>query len=480
MGWIALGVGIFFLCLLFLSRKESCGQAGGVRKLFSRMGLYLYKQICIHHLPIAGNGSVERDLERLCPGMGKNSACTEYYTKKLEKVLFVFLFGTLLGLAASVKAKESVVVDPTGTVARGSYREEPQQIELSGRIGEDIHKFRVQIAGRSLTLQEAEELFQSMWECMPEYILGDNSSLEEVTGDLSLREAYGDYPFLVEWSSSAPEIISDSGAVCGTQESREVCLTAVCAYEEWEWKRDIFIRVVPPKENPEEHTHAEIQRMLEASEQHSRREGQWKLPASWQGEPITWEQVTGDYGIWVWGGGIAAAVLIFFLSDRDLHDRLEQRRRSMKKEYPEIVHKFVLYLGAGMTVRGTVQKIAGDYERKRQAGEQENPIYGELLYACRELQAGMSEGAVYEHLGRRTGLQEYIRLSTLLMQNIKKGNAMILDRLREEADRAYLERMQDGRRLAEEAVTKLLIPMVLLLLVVMIMIMLPAFSSMGV
>ena len=53
-----------------------------------------------------------------------------------------------------------------------------------------------------------------------------------------------------------------------------------------------------------------------------------------------------------------------------------------------------------------------------------------------------------------------------------------MDRLREEADKAAQERLQQSRRLGEEAGTKLLIPMVLMLAVVMAMIMIPAISNM--
>ena len=83
----------------------------------------------------------------------------------------------------------------------------------------------------------------------------------------------------------------------------------------------------------------------------------------------------------------------------------------------------------------------------------------------------------YEHFGRRTGLQEYIRLSMLLNQNLKKGNSTLLSRLREEADKVLGERLRNSKRLGEEAGTKLLFPMVAMLAVVMIIIMVPAFGS---
>ena len=101
-----------------------------------------------------------------------------------------------------------------------------------------------------------------------------------------------------------------------------------------------------------------------------------------------------------------------------------------------------------------------------------------MVYTCRELRSGISEGLSYEHFGKRTGLQEYIRLSALLTQNLKRGNSMLLERLREEADKSAEERLQQSKKLGEEAGTKLLVPMVLMLAVVMAIIMVPAFSNM--
>ena len=148
----------------------------------------------------------------------------------------------------------------------------------------------------------------------------------------------------------------------------------------------------------------------------------------------------------------------------DLYDELLKKRKAHKARYPDLVAKLTLYLGAGLTVRGAFQRMAGEYE-------------AEIGFVCRQLQAGIYEAAAYEQLGKRTGVQEYIRLSTLLTQNLKKGNEDLLKRLREETKRAENEKVQTCKKLAEEASTKLLIPMVLFLVVVMLMVMLPAFLS---
>lgn len=149
----------------------------------------------------------------------------------------------------------------------------------------------------------------------------------------------------------------------------------------------------------------------------------------------------------------------------------------MRQQYPELVHKLALYIGAGMTIRGAFQKIGSDYERKTNRPRDENIVGKEVLYTCRELQSGIAEGAAYERFGRRTGLREYIKLSALLGQNLKRGNRTLLERLREEAEKTSEESILQAKKLGEEAGTKLLIPMVIMLGIVMVMIMIPAFGS---
>lgn len=173
-----------------------------------------------------------------------------------------------------------------------------------------------------------------------------------------------------------------------------------------------------------------------------------------------------DDGLLLAGIGMGIATAFYFLKDKDLHDELEKQKRHLRLQYPDVVHKLVLYLGAGMSIRGCFGKLSQDYDM--------------ILYACRELQTGMPEAAVYEHFGKRTGLQEYVRLSTLLTQNLKKGSSTLLMRLDEEAYKATRERVQIARKMGEEAGTKLIVPMVMFLAAVMLMIMIPAFTGLDI
>ena len=74
-------------------------------------------------------------------------------------------------------------------------------------------------------------------------------------------------------------------------------------------------------------------------------------------------------------------------------------------------------------------------------------------------------------------MQEYMRLGALLSQNLRKGTRGLTQMLRMEAIQAFEERKARAKRLGEEAGTKLLAPMFLMLAVVLVIVIVPAFLS---
>lgn len=479
MMWIAGMVGICYGILFILSLKENADNTRGVKRVFRKSALYLYKLVCRFPVSCFDNPGVATDLESMHPQQRREQLCAEYYVDKIERMLILFAGGTVLCTALSVKVKQGVRFTEEYSVQRENCVGEASSIDLLATVGENRECFTVVVGNRELTYEEASDLCEEFWEEVEKTLPGQNESLQDVQEDLFIRETYEAYPFSVAWKSSDTDIVRSTGEVLSQDTAREVTLMATAFYGDWNWNRTFEIRVVPPVRSERELLYERIQAVLLRSEEQSRTADSWQLPEELQSEQFAWEQAINDYSVWLWGGVFLLVIAIFFLMDRDLHTKVEENRKIMKREYPEVLHKLALYLGAGMTVRASMEKLASSYSRSLQNGCKRHPLYDEILRTCRELQTGVSEGAAYEHFGRRTGLQEYIRLSGMLTQNLKKGNRMLLDRLREEADKAFVEKIQNGRKLGEEASTKLLLPMVLFLLVVMVMVMMPAFSSMG-
>ena len=91
-----------------------------------------------------------------------------------------------------------------------------------------------------------------------------------------------------------------------------------------------------------------------------------------------------------------------------------------------------------------------------------------------EMHAGISQGQAYLNMGRRTGLLSYIRLTTLLAQQIQKGSSNLTLQLEQEQHAAFEQRKEQAKKYGEEAGTKLLFPMIILMVISMILVVGPA------
>ena len=443
-----------------------------------KTAMFLYKRACILKLPVFRGTRIESDLALLHPGERVECVKTDYYVKKISMCLAVLIVGFFLGFAAKINADRNARVGEGGIIYRGSYEEGEKQISLEADNGQGKMNFVIPVSPRILTQEEAEELSGVFLESLETIILSGNEDSGHITSDLNMEESYEGFPFEVDWESSKEEVVDRSGRVREVDEPVEVELHVTLRYQDFSKTGEIYVTVIPICLTPEEQDYLEMKEYLLAEEENSRNEEEWSLPVVWKGRELSWKLASEDYSLLIWAVTPAVALLIYLSSDRDLRKKLEKKHGSLSREYPDLVHKLALYVGAGMTVRGAFQKIGGDYEKKVQNGQAVRQGCEEVLYTCRELQTGVAEGAAYEHFGRRTGLREYIRLSTLLSQNLKRGNSMILDRLREEAEKSSEEGLLRARKLGEEAGTRLLVPMVLMLAVVMVIIMVPAFGTM--
>jgi len=64
-----------------------------------------------------------------------------------------------------------------------------------------------------------------------------------------------------------------------------------------------------------------------------------------------------------------------------------------------------------------------------------------------------------------------------MSQNVRKGGEYFMQMLREEVGEAFAQRKALARKRGEEAGTKLLLPMIMMLGIVLIIIVVPAFMS---
>ena len=183
--------------------------------------------------------------------------------------------------------------------------------------------------------------------------------------------------------------------------------------------------------------------------------------------------------------GILVCMCAWYIMDSRLHEQTIGRSRQLAIDYPRLISRIVLYLGAGMSVRNVFYTCASEYsqqraaESKRMMGKKAGVryLYEEILLVCNELDSGIPEAEAYMHFGRRCRSRQYTKLCSLLVQNLRRGNDTLLAILQEEAQSSFEERKNLARELGEEAGTKLLLPMMIMLGVTMLIIIVPAYFS---
>ena len=307
--------------------------------------------------------------------------------------------------------------------------------------------------------------------------------MEEVRGNLDLiRNAEG-YPFRIEWESDNYSCILSDGSVSNAdigEEGESVCLTAILTYKDYEEEYQFAVHVFPPVYSEAEAFRKKVYDLLNLQERKSRHEAQVELPEYVDGKKLRWSEKRENSSGLIFLLIITGAGAVYFLRDKELRDKAEARNRQMLLDYPQLVSRITLYMGAGMTVRNVFRKIASDYEKEKQEGGTMHYVYEEMLITCHELDSGVPESAAYTRFGKRCRLMQYMKFSNLLVQNLRKGSSGILEALRQEAGNALEERKNMARRLGEEAGTKLLLPMMMMLGIVMILIIIPAYFSFSV
>ena len=298
-------------------------------------------------------------------------------------------------------------------------------------------------------------------------------------------------PFTLGWESSRYAVLDTDGSIFNTDyrqdQAEEVELTAVltCGEYRFQKKMDLVVRA-PLRDEQQKLQDAVGTALLEAEKESADREI-FKLPDSAEGLALVWREKVEDASAGVLILGLVICILVWYVTDYRLHEKTRERNRQLAIDYPQLTSKFVLYMGAGMSVRNVFYKCAEEYRLKTAAGSRKGKgnigagsgrwLYEEVLLVCNELDSGVPEADAYMHFGRRCRLRQYTKFCTLLVQNLRRGNDTLLQVLREEAETSFEERKNLVRELGEEAGTRLLLPMMIMLGITMLMIIVPAYFS---
>lgn len=355
-----------------------------------------------------------------------------------------------------------------------------RKYELKVRgLGEDTE---VEFWVDNQVLSDTKRLFEAAREEAEGLLFSGEDQADCVRGDLHFPSVLCEGLVSATWEPTEPKYIRYDGKVLTESLGAEGVVTEVKAtfvYEEEMVTEWFALHLKPPVYTKEEEQLAALRSYLEEAEADSRTEETFLLPKSFEGQPLTFiEEAERVMPEQVLVCGLLIAVCVFLLADQRLTTQGRKREEQLKLDYPELVLKLTVLMRAGLTVRGAWERVVDGYLTMRKNGQKSmRYVYEEMLQTSLRMQGGLSEAEAYREFGKRTHLHAYLKLSGLLEQNIRKGSRGLVQLLEAESEEAWMQRKNVAKQKGEEAGTRLLIPMFLLLVLVMLLIMIPAVLS---
>jgi hypothetical protein len=401
---------------------------------------------------------------------------------KIAIVILLFAMGVVLLVIDYMNSS----IKQDGKIIRNDYGEgskvEILEAEIEDESEDERIPLEIEVSERQYSEEETQEMFERIIRKMEKLILGENESLDQVNSDLNLVTEIQGEPVEVSWELDRYDVMNVRGELITeklTEKSVIVNLKAILTYTEDTTRQALYecAACISRKSLTEqEAVEAEINEQIKEAEESSKSEAVWYLPEEMDGKEVSYYRKMDVRGLVLMVMAVIIAGLLYALQKQNLMVAEREKTKQMVLDYPEIVNKMTLFLGAGMTVKRAWRKIVEDYEHsKEQWGTRY--AYEEMKRTSHEMDSGATEAACYENFGQRCNVQMYIRFGALLSQNLRKGTRGLSELLRLESIQAQEERKANAKRLGEEAATKLLLPMFLMLAIVLVIVIVPAFLS---
>lgn len=171
---------------------------------------------------------------------------------------------------------------------------------------------------------------------------------------------------------------------------------------------------------------------------------------------------------------IIAFVLIIFMVCNVVYDKnakIDSRHDSILRDFPHVLSQMALLINAGMPLREVVETAS-----RKQGGV----LYEEMRVLNDDIRNGVPEYEAMREFAERCGVDEVRKLSSLIIQNVRKGNSELAAAMMELSGEVWHRRTSQVKELGEKASTGLLIPILIIFGGIIVMVVIPIFRNMGV
>lgn len=396
-------------------------------------------------------------------------------------------------------------------------------LEVSGLTEDTSVPLDITVSPKRYTEEEANAVFREIYDQLEELVVAEGESFANLQHDLRLMTKLPKYGVQLSWdfypeldpALSAGSVTQDEARAYyrkyrhlmdsdGTLHNETLAPgTVVTGYLSLIMSTDIvptstdgetkylktqyhsapyriYVGIVPRALSRYESLLLQLQQAITTEDEGSLGENMLSLPTEIDGQRIYYSEHEDRSYLLLPLLGVIAAMAIYMRQGQARRTEKKQREALLMLDYSELVSKLMVYIGAGLTVRNALETISQHFDALIARGiKEDRPLYQELRTMVIQFRRNMPESEIYLSFGRRVNLKPYTKLVSLIEQNRMNGARNLRAMLELEMEDAFEQRKTTARRLGEEAGTKLLLPLFIMLGIVMIIVIVPAMSALG-
>lgn len=401
----------------------------------------------------------------------------------LERNLLLLIVGMeVLGIGIGAYDYYHNKIGFSGTLERPAAGEAEEKETLLAEAGADEGEWEISVSPQELDADTVEKKLAEAEREIDNTVFGMNHSANEVTEALVLRDAYAGGLVSAEWDFSDPTVVSMEGELLydnlEEKAPETVYATAKLSCGGQERAYTFPFCVDMPQASSATGFAYYMKKALEKANAQNPTAAEMDLPKQVADLPVRWSRQGDNRGVWFSALGLLAGIGIV-LGRKEEEKRMQrQRQKALTADYPDIVSALSLYVSAGITVRSAFARIFAGYADRRKRGDaRDRPGYEAIGRIVRQMEDGVGEESAYHALGSLTGHKDYGKLAMMLTKNLRHGTVLLAEQLEKEEAQAFEMRKLAARTLGEEASTKLLVPMLMLLAVGLVILVAPALCN---
>jgi len=474
---------VLSLILALISRKHFSKYKGkkGIKGLVYMLGMAMGHSVLVWLRSLGLEG-----IENKISGLIRRSQIVS--PKRLELITQEYMAGCLavcVGILFFFNA-----LDCGGRVVKMFSRDERNIIEreeYDGDVKEEKIYFELDGQQQMLLLNVSpvrlsEEEFHEKADIVATNVEKEYFSGEApISSDIELPTIADGGTFSISWVSHNPEIISSKGRIKteDISESRQVNLTMTISYYDYSAEYDYLVLVGEEEKSDTQLLVLGLEQALCNLEKENVEEPELLLPEKINNIKVGTEKSETGGRLLILGTFLGIVAMGVMLSR--LKEESDKRDYELMREYPYFVDSLWLYLEAGMNTKRAFEEFVRSSNMKhmglKNREKRKNILLQEIQYTLNEIENGQPEYQAYEELGERLNLASYKTITRHISQNLRMGTKDLRALMETEVTIALETKKENAKRLGEEASTKLIFPMIILLVVVMVLIMTPAFMG---